>query len=75
MDAGEIKRTIEAGLPGAEVAVHSDDGHHFEALVIYDGFQGKSLLERHRMVYATLGDSFKSALHALALRTRAPSEG
>jgi acid stress-induced BolA-like protein IbaG/YrbA len=75
MDASEIKRTIEAGLPGAEVAVHSEDGHHFEALVVYEGFRDKSLLERHRMVYATLGDSFKSTLHALALRTRAPSEG
>ncbi|ADE13543.1 BolA family protein [Nitrosococcus halophilus Nc 4] len=75
MDASEIKHMIEAGLPEAEVAVHSEDGHHFEALVVYEGFKDKSLLERHRMVYETLGDSFKSTLHALAIRTRAPGEG
>ncbi|MGR6035094.1 MAG: BolA family protein [Candidatus Nitrosoglobus sp.] len=74
MDASAIKHMIEASLPGAEVAVHSEDGHHFEALVIYEGFSGKSLLERHRMVYKTLGDSFKSTLHALALRTQVPGE-
>ncbi|ADJ27277.1 BolA family protein [Nitrosococcus watsonii] len=74
MNASEIKRMIETGLPEAEVAVHSEDGHHFEALVVYEGFRGKSLLERHRMVYEALGDSFKSALHALAIRTRLPGE-
>ena len=74
MDASEIKRMIEAGLSGAEVAVYSEDGHHFEALVMYKDFSGKSLLERHRMVYETLGDSFKSTLHALALRTEVPKE-
>lgn len=75
MNASEIKQMIEAGLPDAEVAVHSEDGHHFEAIVVHEGFRNKSLLERHRIVYATLGDSFKSTLHALALRTLTPDEG
>lgn len=75
MNADEIKHRVEAGLPGAEVAVQSEDGHHFEALVVYEGFRDKSLLERHRIVYAALGDSFKTTLHALALRTRTPDEG
>ncbi|ABA59228.1 BolA family protein [Nitrosococcus oceani] len=75
MNASEIKRMIETGLPESEVAVHSEDGHHFEALVVYEGFRGKSLLERHRMVYEALGDSFKSTLHALAIRTQLPGEG
>lgn len=75
MDASDIQQKIETGLPEAEVTVHSDDGHHFEALIVYEGFRDKSLLERHRIVYDTLGDSFKTTLHALSLRTRTPEEG
>lgn len=74
MDANTIKHMIETSLLGAEVTVSSEDGFHFEALVIYEHFSNKSLLERHRMVYQALGDSFKSNLHALALRTQVSGE-
>ena len=62
---------IEAGLPDAEVMVLGDDGQHFDARVTSPAFAGKSLIEQHRMVYATLGDSFDGALHALSLKTSA----
>lgn len=72
MEAAHIKKLIEAGLPDATVAVFGDDGQHFEAHVQSPSFAGKSLLVQHKMVYATLGDSFESALHALALKTSEP---
>lgn len=72
MEALEIKKLIEAGLPDATVRVLGDDGQHFDAYVESPSFAGKSLIIQHKMVYATLGDSFKSALHALALKTSAP---
>jgi acid stress-induced BolA-like protein IbaG/YrbA len=51
------------------------DGRHFEAVVIHEGFAGRSMLEQHRMVYATLGESFRTdALHALSLKTYSPAE-
>lgn len=62
---------IEAGLPDADVEVLGDDGQHFDARVVSPSFAGKSLIEQHRMVYATLGDSFDGALHALSLKTAA----
>ena len=71
MDANEIKKLIQAGLPEAQVEVYGDDGQHFEAHVSCASFEGKSLLAQHKMVYATLGDSFEGALHALALKTSA----
>ena len=49
-----------------------DDGQHFDAIVESASFAGKPLLAQHKMVYATLGDSFESALHALSLKTSAP---
>jgi len=72
MQARDIQRLIEAGLPDATVEVLGDDGQHFEGRVVSPSFAGKSLLAQHKMVYATLGDSFESALHALSLKTSAP---
>jgi acid stress-induced BolA-like protein IbaG/YrbA len=60
---------IRAGLPDAEVVVTGDDGVHFEARVVSAAFEGKSTLQRHRMVYATLGEAMGREIHALALRT------
>jgi acid stress-induced BolA-like protein IbaG/YrbA len=74
MQAADIKRMIEAGLPGSRAVVQGEDGTHFEATVIYDGFAGQPLLAQHRMVYATLGDNMQSAIHALALRTLTPEQ-
>lgn len=72
MNAIEIKKLIQAGLPDAAVEVLGDDGQHFDAIVESPSFAGKPLLAQHKMVYATLGDSFESALHALSLKTSAP---
>jgi stress-induced morphogen len=36
-------------------------------------FEGKSRVAQHQLVYAALGDLMKDAIHALALRTSAPS--
>ncbi len=72
MDRKEIEKLIETGLPGCVASVKGDDGRHFEAEVLFPGFAGKSLLEQHRMVYATLGERMGREIHALKLSTRAP---
>ena len=74
MNADTIRQMIEAGMPGATVAVNGDDGVHFEATVISDAFAGKLPLARHRMVYATLGELMGGAIHALQLKTLTPAE-
>lgn len=74
LDAETIRKLIETGLPGAEVAVQGDDGVHFEASVVSEAFRGKLPLARHRLVYATLGDLMGGAIHALALKTVTPEE-
>ncbi len=72
MDEEQIKQRIETGLPGCQVSV-SGDGRHFQAVVVSAAFAGKSMLEQHRMVYASLGDSFQSeAIHALSVKTYTP---
>jgi len=72
MDSTTIEQMIRAGLPDAQVSVSGADGVHFEAQVISAAFAGKSTLQRHRMVYATLGEFMGREIHALALRTDVP---
>ena len=73
MNENDIKKMIEDGLVGSQ-AIVSGDGTQFEATVIYKDFAGKSMLQQHRMVYATLGDSMQGAIHALSLRTYTPQD-
>ena len=72
MNEEEIRTKIESALPGSRVSV-TGDGRHFEAVVVSAAFAGKSMLEQHRMVYRSLGDSFESeAIHALSVKTYTP---
>ena len=72
----EIKEMIEHGLPGAYVEVRdmTGGGDHFEALVVSKEFEGKGLVERHQVVYGTLGDAMRERIHALALKTLTPAQ-
>jgi acid stress-induced BolA-like protein IbaG/YrbA len=74
MDTASIEQMIRAGLPDATVTVTGDDGVHFEARVVCPSFAGKSTLQRHRLVYATLGSFMGNEIHALGLHTEAPEE-
>ncbi len=74
MDSTTIEQMIRAGLPDAVVSVTGEDGVHFEARVSSASFEGKSTLQRHRMVYATLGEMMGREIHALALHTDTGSE-
>jgi acid stress-induced BolA-like protein IbaG/YrbA len=68
----QIEDWIKEGLPGAEVTV-SGDGHHFEAVITYRGFENKSILSQHRMVYNSLGNKMENAIHALSIKTFVPT--
>jgi acid stress-induced BolA-like protein IbaG/YrbA len=74
METSEIQRLIEADLPGAEVSV-SGDGGHFEARVVSEAFEGKSLVAQQKMVYAAVSAHITSgALHALTIKTYTPEK-
>ena len=75
MDSITIEQMIREGLPGAEVSVSGNDGVHFVARVVCESFRGKATLQRHRMVYATLGELMGNEIHALGLQTEVPATG
>ena len=76
MDASEIEQMIANGIPGAQVEVrdYTGGGDHFEALVVSESFEGKSLVERHQAVYNALGDAMRARVHALTLKTLTPAQ-
>lgn len=68
-----IESYIQEGLACEHIQVEGD-GHHFEAVIVCAGFEGKRLIARHQMVYAALGDRMKAEIHALSMKTLTPSE-
>ncbi|CEG10376.1 transcriptional regulator BolA [Afipia felis] len=62
---------------------HLHEGHaghrpggetHFRVHIVSRAFEGKSRVERHRMINAILADDLAGGVHALALKTLAPGE-
>ncbi|HEU4655024.1 MAG TPA: BolA/IbaG family iron-sulfur metabolism protein [Steroidobacteraceae bacterium] len=74
MNAAEVQALIEAGLPGAQVRVQSDDDTHFEAVIVAAQFAGKRMIQRHQLVYAALGARMGREIHALTMQALAPDE-
>ena len=74
--AAEIRQRIEAAIPGAlvEVEDYTGGGDHFSATVTAPAFEGLSRIQQHRLVYDALGEEVGGPIHALALKTRAPSK-
>jgi acid stress-induced BolA-like protein IbaG/YrbA len=74
MTPHEVTRLIEAGLPNAQVRVQSDDDTHFEAVIVAPEFEGKRAIQRHQLVYATLGSRMGREIHALSIQAYTPQE-
>jgi BolA protein len=49
-------------------------GGHYRLRIVSAEFQGKSTVERHRLVYSTLGDLMRSKIHALSIQSLSPDE-
>jgi BolA protein len=63
---------------------HLHEGHaghrpggetHFRVYIVSPAFEGKTRIERHRMVNAALAAELAGSVHALAIQAQAPSEG
>ena len=74
MNPQQIAQLIEAGLTGSRALVKSEDNVHFDAVVIAPAFAGTRSLQRHQLVYGTLGKAMGNEIHALALQVFTPEE-
>ncbi len=63
----EDESHLHAGHAGAR------EGGHFRLTVVSAAFEGRSLVEQHRLVQDAVRDLFGTEIHALALKTIPPS--
>ena len=72
MDLKEIEKLIKEALPDASVKIEdlAGDGNHYSATVTSSQFSGKSKIEQHKLVYASLKGKMGNELHALAIKTK-----
>jgi len=49
-------------------------GGHYHVTIAAEAFTGKTLVQRHQLVYQALGDMMKEQIHALGINAFSPSE-
>jgi len=67
-----LTKHIQQLMPDASVSVTDRTGtmDHFSVRIVSDAFQGKNLLDRHRLVYEALAEPMKDGrIHALEIKT------
>ncbi|MGR9092608.1 MAG: BolA family protein [Gammaproteobacteria bacterium] len=81
-----IRRAVETALSPDRVEVidesHLHAGHagaqsglgHFRVNIVASAFEGRSPIQRHRLVYAAVGDMMTTDIHALSIDAITPGE-
>ena len=67
----EIHKLLKEGFPDAEIVIKdlAGDDNHYAAKIRSSKFKGKTRVQQHQMVYASLKGKMGNELHALALTT------
>ena len=62
---------LHAGHSGAR----PEGETHFRVEIVSAAFEGKSRVDRHRMINSALAAELSGSVHALAIHAQAPGEG
>ncbi len=86
MTAELIKQKLNESLQPELIEIIDDSsahaGHagaqqgagHYNVTIIAEVFEGKTLVQRHQLVYQALSDLMKTEIHALGINALTPSE-
>ena len=78
-----IERKLDAGISLQHLDVINESGNHnvppgseshFKVVLVSSEFEGKRLIERHRLVNQLLADELAGPVHALAIHTYTEEE-
>jgi len=72
----QVKEILTQKIPGAQIEVYDMTGtqDHIDVRIAWSGFEGKSLIEQHRVVNQALHDQIKDgSIHALSIKTKIKS--
>ena len=72
MDLEEIEKLIKKSLPDASIDIQdlAGDKNHYSATITSSIFAGKTKIEQHKIVYASLNGKMGNELHALSIKTK-----
>ena len=73
----QVVEMIKTGLPDAQVQLQdlTGGGDHYQAVVVSSEFEGKSLVQRHQLVYDAVRQAMSTEeIHALSLKTYTPQQ-
>ena len=72
----QLEGRIQSGIPNSSVKAKdlTGGGDHWQVTVISDVFEGKSLVQRHQMIYQAVGDWMKQQVHALSISAETPKK-
>ncbi len=72
----DLQALLQQAFPDANIRITDLTGtqDHYEAAIASDAFEGKSLLQQHRLVYAALGEAMKEKVHAFSFKTYSKAE-
>jgi stress-induced morphogen len=73
----QIRATLEKALPGSTIEMQdlTGGGDHWQVFIVSPAFEGKGLVEQHRMVNEALKEEMADQrIHALALKTYTPAQ-
>ena len=67
----EIHKLLKEGFPDADIEINdlAGDDNHYAPKIKSSKFKGKTRVQQHQMVYASLKGKMGNELHALALTT------
>lgn len=84
MRMSRLRQRLELSFSPVQLEIHDDGaqhvGHahegagHFSVRIVAPAFAAKRPLERHRMIYAALGNLLQTDIHALSITALAPEE-
>ena len=77
VDAEIIINRIKGAIPSAEIRARdlTGGGDHWQLIIVSPAFDGKSLIEQHRMVNEALKEPMgDQRIHALSLKTFSPAQ-
>lgn len=74
MTVERLQVLLQEAFPGGQVKVWDLTGtsDHFGVDVCSASFEGRSLIEQHKLVHAACGEHLTRAIHALQIKTHTP---
>lgn len=70
----DVEIIDESAAHAGHIGVREHGGGHFLATIVSSRFEGKSLIQRHQLVYQALGDLMQSDIHAFSIKAYTPNE-